>query len=120
VGRRHSETELAQVRNLVLDTGPIVALLDATDAEHARSREALADFRGELWTTCAVITEIMHLLGRYTLGPRTVVEFVAANRLRIEGCGDLNTLKTRKICTLDRRGFMTYRTLDGKRFTVIP
>ena len=119
------------MRTLVLDTGPVVALLDATDPEHARS------------------TEIMHLLERNTLGPRTVVKFVAASRLRIEGCGGLNTLirsvslmekyadtpmdfadatlilladarKTRQICTLDRRGFVTYRTLDRKRFTVIP
>ena len=80
------------MRTLLLDTGPVVALLDATDPEHVRSREVLADFRGELWTTCAVMTEIMHLLRRNTPGPRTVVEFVAASRLRIEACGDLNTL----------------------------
>ena len=28
--------------------------------------------------------------------------------------------KTRQICTLDRRGFTTFRALDGKGFTLIP
>jgi hypothetical protein len=140
---------LAPVRNLVLDTGPLVAMLDRTDPEHQTSREALADFRGELWTTTAVITEAMYLLRRHRMGPRTLLEFSVVSRLRIEGHGNLGALKsavvlmekyadtpmdfadatlvllahsckTRQICTLDRRGFSTYRTLDSGRFMVIP
>ena len=137
------------MRNLVLDTGPLVAILDRTDPEHQTLRAALADFRGELWTTTAVITEAMYFLRKHPIGPRTLLEFSVVSRLRIEDHGNLGALKnavvlmekygdtpmdfadatlvllahsrkTREICTLDRRGFITYRTLDSGRFTLIP
>ena len=134
---------------MILDTGPLVAVLNANDPEHDRCRQALADFRGQLWSTVAVITEAMYLVRKHPLGARTIAEFVAAGRLRIEDCAGLGKLdlavgliekyadtpmdfadatlvvlaherKTRDICTLDRRGFTVYRTLDSQRFTVFP
>lgn len=137
------------MKNVVLDTGPLVAVLNARDPEHDKCRDALADFRGQLWTTVPVIAEAMYLVRKHPLGPRTIAEFVASSRLRIEDCAGLGNLelavgliekyadtpmdfadatlvilaherRTRSICTLDRRGFTIYRTLDSQRFTVLP
>ena len=149
MGEGYSKTKLALVKEMLLDTGPMVAILDMSDPAHSRSREALFSFRGQLWTTCAVITEAMHLLKGDFKGPRRLVEFIASSNLRIEECSALPDLdqavlliekyadtpmdfadatlillaelrKTRQICTLDRRGFTTFRALDGKAFTLIP
>jgi predicted nucleic acid-binding protein len=91
----------------------------------------------------------MHLLKGDFKGPRRLVEFIGASNLRIEECSALPDLaqavllmekyadtpmafadatlilladvrKVRQICTLDRRGFTTFRSLDGKSFTMVP
>ena len=59
-----------------MDTGPLVAYLDADDSEHKAVSEALDHFDGHLCTTAAVITEAMHLLGAHAEGPRLLVEFI--------------------------------------------
>ena len=149
MGEAYSNPELAPVMEMLLDTGPIVATLDRSDPAHSRSREALFAFSGQLWTTSAVVTEAMHLLKGDFKGPRRLVEFIGASNLRIEECSALPDLeqavllmekyadtpmdfadatlilladvrKARQICTLDRRGFTTFRSLDGKRFTMVP
>jgi uncharacterized protein len=137
------------MKDLLLDTGPLVAFLDPNDPAHSKSRIILSSFRGQLWTTCAVIAETMYFVGGHPLGPKTVAEFVDASRIRIEECTNLKALKqaaaliekyagtpmdfadatlillsnmrnTTQICTLDRRGFSTYRSLDKKRFVIVP
>jgi uncharacterized protein len=50
------------VRPVLLDTGPIVALLDPTDSFHSRCADALAGVRAPLVTCEAVITESCYLL----------------------------------------------------------
>jgi len=77
---------------MLLDTGPMVATLDRSDPAHTRSREALFAFRGQLWTTSAVVTEAMHLVKGDSKGPRRLVEFIGASNLRIEECSALPDL----------------------------
>jgi uncharacterized protein len=50
------------VKPILLDTGPIVALLDPTDASHHICAEALANATGPLVTCEAVIAESCYLL----------------------------------------------------------
>ncbi|HUK26648.1 MAG TPA: PIN domain-containing protein [Terriglobales bacterium] len=52
------------MRPVLLDTGPIVALLDPTDSFHRRCADALAEVRAPLVTCEAVITESCYLLRR--------------------------------------------------------
>lgn len=46
------------------DAGPLVALIDADEQDHARCREALAHVRLPLLTTWPAFTEAMYLVGR--------------------------------------------------------
>jgi len=50
------------------DTGPLVALFDVHEAQHARCRAAFADFQGDLITSWPVLTETFHFLNP---GPAT-------------------------------------------------
>ncbi len=45
------------------DAGPLIALLDEGETDHARCREALEQLRGPLLTTWPAFTEAMYLLG---------------------------------------------------------
>jgi predicted nucleic acid-binding protein len=46
----------------VVDAGPLVALFDGRDADHARVVTFLKDYTGRLYSSLAVATEVMHLL----------------------------------------------------------
>ena len=47
------------------DTGPMVALINARDSEHARCVAALSQLSKPLRTTWPCVTEAMHLLWRF-------------------------------------------------------
>jgi uncharacterized protein len=49
-------------RKVVIDSGPIIALFDKDDRYHRKAKEFIKDFKGELITNYAVITEATHLL----------------------------------------------------------
>ena len=124
----------------LIDTGPLVAWLDAADHHHATVTQALATFDGQLLSTWPVLTEVCHL----------IPEHLAANFLRWAGAGGLTlvdvptavlpgladrmdkyadlpmdladasliwlaeTLGVMDILTLDRRDFGLYRSERGK------
>ena len=71
------------MKTWLVDTGPLVAYLDATDPAHADVAACMHAFTGQLATTSAVITEAMHLVGAYREGPRLLAEFVAASGLQV-------------------------------------
>ena len=50
------------MRGVLVDAGPLVAVLDERDDEHARSVEALKGIRDPLMTVWPAVTEAMHLL----------------------------------------------------------
>lgn len=129
----------------LIDTGPLVAYLDAGDAAHQAVTDPLDRFAGRLATTSAVITESMHLVSAVPSGPRALAEFIAAARLEIfnlcrppeihEAVALMETyadtpmdfadatlvllgegLNVDRIFTLDRRGFSTFRTRQGRAF----
>ena len=132
----------------LVDTGPIMAYLDAGDSQHESVAEALNAFRGHLVTTSAVVTEAMFFLGDTTRGPKLLAEFVGSSEMRVydfagrdalwevaelmERYSDTpmdyadatlvllaEALDVRSILTLDRRGFSTYRTPTRKSFQLV-
>ena len=127
------------MRTWLIDTGPLVAYLDARDPEHGEVVACLEDFSGQLATTSAVITEAMDFVSASKGGSRLLAEFVATSRtevydlcrppelleaaLLMQKYADTpmdfadatlmllaEALDVREILSLDRRGFSTYRT----------
>ena len=134
--------------NWLLDTGPLVAYLDASDPAHERVGDALDEFTGQLCTTSAVITEAMHFVAGSRSGPRLLSEFVTSARVRVfdfaqpaalRKCATLmekyadtpmdyadatlvllaEHMKCLDILSLDRRGFSTYRSTENLGFQLI-
>jgi uncharacterized protein len=62
----------------LLDTGAIVALLDASDSFHRRCAEALADLRAPLITCEAVIAESCYLLRNVEGASEAMLESIAS------------------------------------------
>jgi uncharacterized protein len=131
--------------NWLLDTGPLVAYLDAADPQHARVGTALDSFSGRLVTSGAVITEAMFLLSDTRHGPMLLADFVEASNTQVydlaqpvelKAAASLmerycdtpmdyadatlvllsEALRLTTVLTLDRRGFTTYRTQTRKAF----
>jgi len=132
----------------LIDTGPLVAYLDAGDPAHPEVGHALDRFAGRLATTSAVITESMHFVSRTPDGPRALAELLEAARIEIfdlcrppeiheavdlmESYSDTpmdfadatlvllgEGLDVDRIFTLDRRGFSAYRTRQGRAFQLL-
>lgn len=128
---------------ILVDTGPLVALFDPKDREHGRSVETLRHIHEPLLTTVAVLTEAFHMLSPGSIGSDRLRDFVARGGLSVwffdrpsltrafelmeiyaDHPMDLadasliaaaETLGTRKILTIDRKDFETYRIRRGHR-----
>ena len=128
---------------LLLDTGPLVAILHRDDRQHQRCIDVFKAFRGVLLSTEAVLTEAIYLLTGVPGGQQACLEFfirgaavlVPATRKSLQRCQLLmaryenvpmdfadatlvalgEEAGIQEVFTLDRRGFETYRM--GKRQT---
>lgn len=136
------------MRTWLLDTGPIVAYLDASEPEHRRVAARLNAFKGQLYTTSAVITEAMHFVAGLRKGPSLLAELVAESglqvldfsssmwlaeaALRMEKYADLpmdfadatlvllgEHIDVFEVLTLDRRGFSAFRSGGGRHFSMV-
>jgi predicted nucleic acid-binding protein len=131
-----------------LDTGALVAFLHRDDAAHESTVAALAEFRGTLLTTEAVLTESVYLLGRVPGGREACLEFfirggavlVPSSRASLTRCKELmrkyadvpadfadatlvalaDEMRAFTVYTLDRRGFSVYRGERGEPFEIRP
>jgi predicted nucleic acid-binding protein len=132
----------------LIDTGAILAIVDATDHWHSACLGALQSVRIPLLTTESVLTEAFHLTGSNPYNVERVWRFVRSGALTIRSMGDselpdLHALMVQyadrpmdfadatlvylagreslsTILTIDHDGFETYRLLGRKRFTVLP
>ncbi len=64
---------------VILDTGPLVALINAADRHHQWTLDALSRLVAPLWTCEPVLTEASHLTGK----GRDIVAMLADGTLRI-------------------------------------
>jgi predicted nucleic acid-binding protein len=135
----------------LVDTGPLVALFDPKDGDHARCRQTLAKLTGRLLTTVPVLTEAFHLLQPESIGSDNLRHFLAARGLSVWFLDDGSLIRalqlvdeyrehpmdladaslvaaaeahrSRKVFTLDKRDFRTYRARIGHRraaFSIVP
>jgi len=133
---------------VLVDTGPLVALFDPSDQDHASCTAELRRLgRSRLLTTLAVLTEASFLLAFSPQAQRAVLHFVASGAIELveldtpiltrvialmEQYEDLpmdladatlvalaELQRTRWVFTLDRRDFSVYR-LGRRTFRLLP
>ncbi|TMH22800.1 MAG: PIN domain-containing protein [Betaproteobacteria bacterium] len=131
------------MRNIIVDTGPLVALFHARDKHHEPAKAVLESNPAALVSTWPVITEACHFLSQ--AGRHALLTFVRRGALRLEALSvedvpQLDELLARyermdfadatlvliaektgitEIFTVDRRDFEVYRTRSGRRFRLL-
>ncbi len=136
------------MKTWLVDTGPLVAYLDAGDPGHTRVAESWDTFTGRLVTSSAAITEAMHFVAPSRRGPRLLAELVTSSGMEVYDLTrppELNeavalmekyadtpmdfadatlvllaeALGIREVLTLDYRGFTVYRTRTGRPLRLV-
>src|SRR5215469_6597073 len=120
--------------SVLVDAGPLVALIDRSDPHHRDCRETLAGIADPLGTVWPAFTEAMYLLG---VGGGSLIE------LSIGDCPRMRELmwkyrdlpmdladaalvrvaereRIRRVFTVDRRDFEIYRPHRLGRFEILP
>jgi len=139
---------LAFVKSVLLDTGPIVASLDADDPQHGMVCHEFSSLTGLVVTTGAVVTEAMFFVQNLANGPARLIEWLRGIRAEVVNCFEperlqpaaylmaryadapmdyadatlvacADELNCGDILTLDIRGFRTYRYRKTKRFKLL-
>jgi predicted nucleic acid-binding protein len=133
---------------ILVDAGPLVALVDASDEHHARCVSALKDVVEPMGTVWPAVTEALYLLPDLPDGQRAVLEMLRRGAIRLlplepEDVARLQELMAKyrdlpmdladaalvriaerdgldRIFTLDRRDFEVYRIRGRKAFQIIP
>jgi len=135
-------------RDVLLDTGPLVAVLDRRDQWHAGCAAALPTVLSKCLTVEAVVAEACHLVGRGGGPTHAPLDFLLAAGIPIVGLETgghrrasslmrqyaripmdfadaclvaiAEGLLITTVFTTDRRGFRAYRPPQGKRFATLP
>ncbi|HVD94708.1 MAG TPA: PIN domain-containing protein [Candidatus Limnocylindria bacterium] len=145
----YSPAQLALMNICLLDTGPLVALLDRSEPDHDRVQSFMARLRGSrLVTTGAVITEAFYFLSDVRDGPASLASFLDASATEVRDAFSAEALAaavrlmnkyadipmdfpdatlvwiaefsgTDRILTLDRRGFSSFRFRKSRRFKLL-
>lgn len=136
------------MRGVLVDAGPLVALIDRADPHHDRCVAALRALRGPLTTVWPALTEAMYLLGGAWNGQKALWSRLETNALRLAplDASDASRMRAlmdkyrdlpmdladaalvrvaererlRTIFTIDRRDFSLYRPLGLGRFRIVP
>jgi predicted nucleic acid-binding protein len=133
---------------ILVDAGPLVALVDADDQHHKKCVAALKSFREPLGTVWPPLTEAMYLLADLPDAQRALWEMIARGALQLLALNvsDIPRIRdlmckyadrpmdladaaliavaeregTRKIFTVDRRDFAVYRLHDRFPPAIVP
>lgn len=123
---------------IVVDTGPIVAALDADDADHQRCLDVLEHHPGPLLVPAPVLTEVCYLLERErgSDAEAAFLDALAADELRLVDLQrsdllrmgalvrqyrnmPLGAVDASVIAVAERLGVAQLATLDRRHFTVV-
>lgn len=133
---------------ILVDAGPLIALIHIDDEHHLRCRDVLASLREPMLTVWPAFTEAMHLLGFSHSGQDALWAFLESDALRmadltVDDCRRMRELMKKyrdlpmdladaalvrvaereeipRIFTIDRRDFSVYRPVGIRRFEIVP
>ena len=136
------------MRGVLVDAGPLVALIDGADPEHRACVAALKTLRSSLVTVWPAFTEAMYLLGRSWQGQKALWSRLETDALALAPLDETDAPRLRElmekyrdlpmdladaalvrvaeresateIFTLDRRHFSLYRPGRRRRFSIVP
>jgi len=136
------------VRAVLVDAGPLVALLDRSDPAHESCVAALKTLRDPLVSVWPAFTEAMYLLGPSWPGQKALWSRLETDALALRPLDEMDAPRMRElmekyrdlpmdladaalvrvaerdsltdIFTLDRKHFSLYRHGRRQRFTIIP
>lgn len=133
---------------ILVDAGPMVALIDRADPDHDACVAALEALRGPLVTVWPAFTEAMYLLGRSWQGQRALWSRLETGALALAPLDEADAPRMRELMekyrdlpmdladaalvrvaerssltdvfTLDRTHFSLYRPGRRRRFSIVP
>ena len=133
---------------ILVDAGPLIALIHIDDEHHLRCRDVLASLREPMLTVWPAFTEAMLLLGFSHSGQDALWAFLESDALRmadltVDDCRRMRELMKKyrdlpmdladaalvrvaereeipRIFTIDRRDFSVYRPVGIRRFEIVP
>lgn len=136
------------MRGVLVDAGPLVAILDQGDPQHAACVAVLKTLRDPLVTVWPAFTEAMYLLGSSWRGQKALWSRVETEALTLAPLDEGDAPRMRelmekysdlpmdladaalvrvaerehltRIFTLDRRHFSVYRPGRRRRFSIVP
>jgi hypothetical protein len=132
----------------ILDTGPWVALIDRSESKHTECVQWLKNFSGRLYSTEAVLTEVLYILNFSITAQCAALDFVLESVVEIVPCSTESLKKTKNlmekyadlpmdfadativclatetgmqnIVTFDKKDFAIYKLQKKKSFTIMP
>lgn len=136
------------MRAVLVDAGPLVALLDRADPAHEPCVAALKTLRDPMVTVWPAFTEAMYLLGRSWLAQKALWSRLETDALALAPLDETDAPRLRElmekyrdlpmdladaalvrvaeresvteIFTLDRKHFSAYRPGRRQRFSIVP
>ena len=132
----------------IIDTGPWVALIDRSESRHAECVQWLKDFSDRLYSTEAVLTEVLYLLNFSITAQYAALDFVLESVVEIVPASTKSLKKTKNlmkkyadlpmdfadativclatetsmqnVVTFDRKDFSIYKLPKKQSFTIMP
>ena len=132
----------------IIDTGPWVALIDRSETRHAECVQWLKNFSGKLYSTEAVLTEVLYLLNFSITAQCAALDFVLESVVEIVPASTMSLKKTKNlmkkyadlpmdfadativclatetrmqnVVTFDRKDFAIYKLPKKQSFTIMP
>lgn len=132
----------------ILDTGPWVALIDRSESRHPQCVQWLKNFSGKLYSTEAVLTEVLYILNFSITAQCAALDFVLDSVVEIVPSSPDSLKKTKNlmkkyadlpmdftdativclaaetgmqnIVTFDEKDFAIYKLPKKKGFTIMP
>lgn len=136
------------MKNVLMDTGPWVALIDRSESRHSECVEWMKGFKGDIFSSEAVLTEVLYLLNFSVAAQAAALDFllngavvlVPSSVESLRRVKDLlqkykdfpmdfadatlvvlaHELGIGEVVTFDRKHFSTYRIDKKRSFSIIP
>ena len=135
-------------KSVLVDAGPLVALLDRSDLHHAACKKVLRSLKDSLTTVWPVVAEAMYLLGFSWRAQEALFEMLESGAVSLLTLGTVDLPRIRglmekyrdlpmdladaalvrvaeregiqDVFTVDRRDFRIYRPKGVGKFNIVP